>query len=287
MWASLSGVTKSSAIRGVPVLHCARHLVSARKAFASDPGARVVKYSKEDIVQVHAKLRFFDTHRPAGRRGKFSTSPPGTGNSGSSTGRTTSATCIPRSQASKANLNLITARPGMCTRFSWPKISGDPNAQPDLKLFVEPKGRNLRRQPAFAAMSGPPTRRRTRRSWRDVHQADRRSDPRRRGARRGKEVNQFRSSYATKLRFDYVLDAKSGREPFSGFRDLSRRRVHLHPLRGPREGPHSTRSRTASQNIISFQLEKRRGISFRRSLTRVIWQLARKKLNFSRQVAGK
>jgi len=28
------------------------------------------------------------------------------------------------------------------------------------------------------------------------------------------EISQFRSSYATKLRFDYALDAKSSREPF-------------------------------------------------------------------------
>ena len=49
-------------------------------------------------------------------------------------------------------------------------------------------------------------------------------------AQAAEEINQFRSTYATKLQFDYPLRPKAARAPFC-FRDLSRRRVHLHPLR--------------------------------------------------------
>ena len=80
----------------VVVLLVAALPLSAVRAATEE--ARVVKYSKEDIVPVRAKLRF-STLIVLPEDERSSTSPPETRNSGSSTGRTICATCIPRRPA--------------------------------------------------------------------------------------------------------------------------------------------------------------------------------------------
>ena len=68
------------------------------------------------------------------------------------------------------------------------------------------------------------------------------------------EVNRFRSSYATKLLFDYALDAKAAREPFlvsAIYHDDRFTYIHC----AAREKPALYEFKDGKPNLISFQLE--------------------------------
>src|SRR6202030_317024 len=105
--------------------------------FAAADGARVVKYGKEDIVPVHAKLRFstlivlpdeeeildFTT-----RDREFWII----------NGSHNLCYVHPAQAGIRSNLNLITAA-GHVYSFLLTEISSDPTAEPDLKLFIERK----------------------------------------------------------------------------------------------------------------------------------------------------
>ena len=70
--------------------------VGLTPARAGADAARVVKYSKEDIVPVRAEAPLLNTSSSSLRAKRFWTSRPATRNSGSLTARTTFATSIPR-----------------------------------------------------------------------------------------------------------------------------------------------------------------------------------------------
>src|SRR5215813_3967242 len=109
---------------------------SAAAAATSD-GARVVKYAREDIVPVHAKLRFStlivlpDTEEIL----DFTT---GDREFWIINGAHNLCYVHPAQTGIRSNLNLITAS-GHVYSFLLTEISNEPNEQPDLKLFVEPK----------------------------------------------------------------------------------------------------------------------------------------------------
>src|SRR5258708_38737194 len=102
----------------------------------ADTGARVVKYSKEDIVPVHAKLRF----------STLIVLPDDEEILDFTTGdrqfwiikRAHNLCYVHPAQAGiRSNLNLITAS-GHVYSFLLTEISSDASVQPDLKLFVAP-----------------------------------------------------------------------------------------------------------------------------------------------------
>ena len=147
------------------------------------------------------------------RTRRSSTSPPATRNSGSSTARTTSATFIPAQAGIRSNLNLITAS-GHVYSFLLTEISNQPNVEPDLKIFVEPKegsgiatNTGLRGYVSAGEAEAYKKELETLRSQTadQIHAAQ---------AQSAEQVSRFRSSYATKLQFDYLLDPKAAREPF-------------------------------------------------------------------------
>ena len=68
------------------------------------------------------------------------------------------------------------------------------------------------------------------------------------------QVNRFRASYATKLQFDYVLDAKRAREPFlvsTIYHDDSFTYIQC----AAREKPALYEVKDGKPNLISFQFE--------------------------------
>src|ERR1700732_2410515 len=103
----------------------------------ADDGARVVKYSKEDVVAVHAKLRF-STLIVLPDDEEILDFTTGDREFWIINGSHNLCYVHPAQSGIKRNLNLITAS-GHVYSFLWAEISGDPNAQPDLKLFIEPK----------------------------------------------------------------------------------------------------------------------------------------------------
>src|SRR5579872_4624216 len=105
-------------------------------SFASD-GARIVKYGREDIVPVHAKLRFSTLIVLPGDEEilDFTT---GDREFWIINGAHNLCYVHPAQAGIRSNLNLITAS-GHVYSFLLTEISGDASAEPDLKLFVEPR----------------------------------------------------------------------------------------------------------------------------------------------------
>ncbi len=113
----------------------------------------------------------------------------------------------------RSNLNLITAS-GHVYSFLLTEISNQPNAEPDLKIFVEPKegsgiAANTGLHGYVSASEADAYKKeleRLRSQTADqIHAAQ---------AQSAEQLKHFRSSYAPKLQFDYLLDSKAGREPF-------------------------------------------------------------------------
>src|SRR5215475_6638037 len=100
-------------------------------------GARTVKYGKEDIVAVHAKLRF-STLIVLPDDEEILDFTTGDREFWIINGSHNLCYIHPAQAGIRSNLNLITAS-GHVYSFLLTEISSDANAQPDLKLFIEPK----------------------------------------------------------------------------------------------------------------------------------------------------
>jgi type IV secretory pathway VirB9-like protein len=214
--------------------------------------ARVVKYSKEDIVPVRAKLRFSTLIiLPEDEEILDFT----TGDKEFWVINGTHNLCYvhPAQAGIRSNLNLITAS-GHVYSFLLTEISNQPNTEPDLKIFVEPKEAS-----GIAANSGlhgyvsageaaaykKELETLRSQSSEQIHAAQLQAT---------EEINHFRSSYATKLQFDYRLDEKADREPFlvsAIFHDDAFTYIKC----DAREKPALYEIKDGKPNLISFQVE--------------------------------
>jgi type IV secretory pathway VirB9-like protein len=249
---------------------------------ATEAAARVVKYSKEDIVPVHAKLRFSTLIVLPGDEEvlDFTT---GDKEFWVINGAHNLCYVHPAQAGIRSNLNLITAS-GHVYSFLLTEISNQPNAEPDLKLFVEPK-----EDSGVAANSGlrgyvsageaqaykrelETLRSQTAEQIRTAH------------AQSAEQINHFRSSYATKLQFDYPVDPKAGREPFlisAIYHDDSFTYIKC----GAREKPALYEIKDGKPNLISFQIEN--GVYIApKIIDSGYLAVGKKKLPFARRAAG-
>jgi type IV secretion system protein VirB9 len=98
------------------------------------------------------------------------------------------------------------------------------------------------------------------------------------------QVSRFRSSYATKLQFDYVLDAKSTRDPFlvsAIYHDDSFTYIQC----AAREKPALYEVKDGKPNLISFQFEN--GVYVApKIIDSGYLAIGKKKLLFARRVAA-
>src|SRR5882672_1451676 len=205
----------SSNVPRVALLRMLAVLAGLSLTFLSQPsaaagGARIVKYGKEDIVPVHAKLRF-STLIVLPEEEEILDFTTGDREFWIINGSHNLCYVHPAQAGIRSNLNLITAG-GHVYSFLLTEISSDPNAQPDLKLFLEPKegsasGSMLRGYVRAADAEA------YKKELDTVH-SQTAEQIRAAQSHAAEEVNQFRSSYATKLRFDFTLDPKATREPF-------------------------------------------------------------------------
>src|SRR5262249_47807320 len=175
-------------------------LAGASTAGAAEPGARVVKYSKEDIVSVHAKLRF-STLIVLPDEEEILDFTTGDREFWTINGSQTFSYVHPAKAGPRSNLNPITAS-GRVYSFLLTEISSDATAQPDLKLFIEPKegsavGSVLRGYVHAADAEA------YKKEMADLRQQTA-EQLRAAEARTAEEINRFRSTYAMKLRFDYA-----------------------------------------------------------------------------------
>jgi len=219
---------------------------------ATEAAARVVKYSKEDIVPVRAKLRF-STLIVLPEDEEILDFTTGDKEFWVINGAHNLCYVHPAQAGIRSNLNLITAS-GHVYSFLLTEISNQPNVDPDLKLFVEPKegsgfpaSTGLRGYVSAGEAEAYKKELETLRSQtvEQIHAAQ---------AQSAEQLNHFRSGYATKLQFDYLLDPKATREPFLVsviYHDDSFTYIKC----GAREKPALYEVKDGKPNLISFQFE--------------------------------
>ncbi len=255
----------------------------ASPARASTETARVVKYAKEDIVPVRAKLRF-STLIVLPDDEEILDFTTGDKDFWVINGAHNLCYVHPAQAGIRSNLNLITAA-GHVYSFVLTEISNDPNAEPDLKIFVEPK-----EAPGVTAKSGlrgyvSAAEAEAYKKELETLRAQTADQLHAAQAQTGEQVNHFRSGYATKLQFDFLLDAKAAREPFR-VSAVYHDDVFTYIKCAAREKPALYEIKDGKPNLINFQLEN--GVYIvPKILDSGYLAVGNKKLSFTRQESAK
>ncbi len=249
---------------------------------AATAEARVVKYSKEDIVPVRAKLRF-STLIVLPNDEEILDFTTGDKEFWVINGAHNLCYVHPAQAGIRSNLNLITAS-GHVYSFLLTEISNEPNSEPDLKIFVEPKegstvavNSGLHGYVSAGEAQAYKKELETLRAQTadQVHTAQ---------AQAAEQVNRFRSSYATKLQFDYPLDPKAAHEPFlvsAIYHDEAFTYIRC----AAREKPALYELKDGKPNLISFQFEN--GVYVApKIIDSGYLAIGKKKLAFARHTAG-
>src|SRR6202047_1039360 len=103
----------------------------------ADSGAKTVKYAETDIIPIHAKIRF-STLIVLPVNEEILDATTGDKEFWIINGAHNLCYLHPAQQSIRSNLNLITST-GHVYSFLLTEISNEPNAEPDLKIFVERK----------------------------------------------------------------------------------------------------------------------------------------------------
>jgi type IV secretion system protein VirB9 len=185
---------------------------SSPGATAAPDGARAVKYSKDDIIPVRAKLRF-STLIVLPESEEILDFTTGDKEFWIINGAHNLCYVHPAQAGIRSNLNLITAS-GHVYSFLLTEVSNDPNSTPDLKLFVEPKeGTGFTAElPLHGYVRA--TESEAYKKELDTLRAQTSEQIRATQADAAQQVSKFRADYQSKLQFDYNVDAKALREPF-------------------------------------------------------------------------
>jgi len=249
---------------------------------AAEAAARVVKYSKEDIIPVRAKLRF-STLIVLPDDEEILDFTTGDKEFWVINGAHNLCYVHPAQVGIRSNLNLITAS-GHVYSFLLTEISNQPEAEPDLKIFVEPKetsgiatNTGLRGYVSAGEAEAYKKELETLRS--QIADQIRASQ-----ADSAEQMSRFRSSYATKLQFDYPLDSIAGRKPFlvsAIYHDDAFTYIKC----VAREKPALYEIKDGKPNLISFQFENGVYIAPKIIDTGYL-AIGKKKLPFARRVAA-
>jgi type IV secretory pathway VirB9-like protein len=248
---------------------------------AAADGARVVKYGKEDIVPVHAKLRF-STLIVLPDDEEILDFTTGDREFWIINGSHNLCYVHPAQAGTRSNLNLITAS-GHVYSFLLTEVSSEPTAEPDLKIFVEPKEgpsaptSSLRGYVKAGELEAY-------KKELDTLRAQSAEQLRAAAAQATEQINHFRSTYASKLQFDYVLDPKAAREPFlvaAVYHDDQFTYLKC----AAREKPSLYEIKDGKPNLIHFQFEN--GVYIApKIIDSGYLAVGKKKLTFARRVAG-
>jgi len=179
----------------------------------ADSGARTVKYAETDIVAIHAKIRF-STLIVLPVEEEILDATTGDKEFWIINGAHNLCYLHPAQQGIRSNLNLITST-GHVYSFVLTEISNEPNAEPDLKVFVERK-----EESTIAGTSGvPPLARASEvQAYKTAVDAARTEAAQAVEAaeqRVQREISQYREQYAGRLAFDYSYSSKAAHAPFS------------------------------------------------------------------------
>jgi len=255
---------------------------SLRAHAETEVAERIVKYSKEDIVPVRAKLKF-STLIVLPEDEEILDFTTGDKEFWIINGAHNLCYVHPAQAGIRSNLNLITAS-GHVYSFLLTEISNQANVEPDLKIFVEPKegsgvvtNSSLRGYVSAGEAEAYKKELETLRSQTadQIHAAQ---------AQSAEQTGHFRSSYATKLQFDYSLDPKAAREPFLVsviYHDDSFTYIKC----AAREKPALYEIKDGKPNLISFQFENGVYIASK-IIDSGYLAIGKKKMSFARRVAA-
>lgn len=252
-------------------------------AVADTSAARTVKYSQQDIVQVRAKLRF-STLIVLPESEEILDFTTGDKDFWIINGAHNLCYVHPAKPGIRSNLNLITAS-GHVYSFVLTEISNEPNAEPDLKLFVERKdgsgvtgNTDLRGFVRAAEAEAYKKELETLRS--QIEQQARAAQ-----TQASEEVNKFRADYQSTLQFDYSFSSRATREPFlvsAIYHDAEFTYIKC----SAREKPTLYEIKDGKPNLINFQFEN--GVYIApKILDSGYLSIGTKKLTFVRQLSGK
>src|SRR6202171_6264647 len=180
--------------------------LEATTVFADTGGARTVKYSQQDIISVRAKLRF-STLIVLPQNEDILDFATGDKEFWIINGVHNLCYVHPAQAGIRSDLHLITST-GHVYSFLLTEISNEPTAEPDLKLFVEPKeessvGSNSLLQGYVRAGEAEAYKEELdalhAQTDERIHAAE---------ARATEQVDKFKTDYSTKLQFDYALNKK-------------------------------------------------------------------------------
>ena len=214
--------------------------------------ARVVKYGQDDIVTVHAKLRY-STLIVLPESEEILDFTTGDKDFWIINGAHNLCYIHPAQAGIRSNLNLITAS-GQVYSFLLEEISNEPNVEPDLKIFIEPKEQSGIGTDAFARNFVPASEAEAyqREIQRTRDQANAQVQAAQASAKQ--QIEKFRSEYPTKLQFDYELDRKATREPFLVSAIFHDDRFTYIKCAAP-EKPAIYEIKDGKPNLINFDLE--------------------------------
>lgn len=177
------------------------------------PSARTVQYAETDIVPIHAKIRF-STLIVLPVNEEILDATTGDKEFWIINGAHNLCYLHPAQQGIRSNLNLITSS-GHVYSFLLTEISNEPNAEPDLKIFVERKEESTIGGTAVVPPLARVSEVQAYKAAMDVSRAEAAQAVHTAEERAQKEISQYREQYAGKLEFDYSYDHKATRPPFS------------------------------------------------------------------------
>ena len=253
-------------------------------AVPAEPGmARTVKYSRQDIVQIRAKVRFSTLIvLPEGEEILDFTT--GDKEFWIINGAHNLCYVHPAKVGIRSNLNLITASAHVYS-FLLNEVSNEPNVEPDLKLFIEPKdgssvsgNADLRGYVRAAEAEAYKKELESLRGQTDQQVSAAQAEA-------TEQINKFRTDYQSSLQFDYTLDSKLLHEPFmvsAIYHDASFTYIKC----SAREKPTLYEVKDGKPNLINFQFEN--GVYIApKILDSGYLAIGTKKLTFSRRPSEK
>ena len=269
-------------LRGLAIVALGVAISQPIPAHAATEAARVVKYAKEDIVPIHAKLRF-STLIILPDDEEILDFTTGDRDFWVINGSHNLCYIHPAQAGVRSNLNLITAS-GHVYSFLLNEISNEPNAEPDLKIFVEPKENST--VGVNNGLRGYVTAGEAEAYKKELEALRTQTEDQLRAAQAQAtdQVSRFRSTYPTKLQFDYPIDPKAAREPFL-VSTIYHDDVFTYIRCAAREKPVLYEIKDGKPNLISFQLEN--GVYIAPKIIDAGYlAIGKKKLPFARRVAA-
>ncbi len=227
-------------------------VLAALPTLAQTGSGRTVKDSQQDIVSVRAKIRY-STLIVLPQNEEILDFATGDKEFWIVNGAHNLCYVHPAQAGIRTDLHLITST-GHVYSFLLTEISNDRSAEPDLKLFVEPKeessiGGSTALQGYVRAGEAEAYKKELEalhaQTDGQIHAAE---------ARATEQVNKYKADYSKKLQFDYDLDKKAAREPFL-VSMIYHDDAFTYIKCAAREKPALYEVKDGKPNLINFQFE--------------------------------